>query len=266
MTRSQLTVLMAGGFATIAGGVLGAYVIMLGGEDEVARIVFTKHLLIASILSAPAAIAMAKIMVPETEQPPDEGGVTMAGGIETRNVLDAAAVGATDGLKLGLNVAAMLIAFVSLLALVNWPIEAFGDWQPIAGLRERFGIEPLSLQAFFGWALTPLAFVMGVPWDECARFGSLLGEKLVVTESIAFGSLSEMVRDAEAPLGTRTTIIAAYALCGFANFSSIGIQIGGISPLAPNRRQDLSRLALRAMLGGAFASWMTATVAGMFLE
>jgi CNT family concentrative nucleoside transporter len=265
MTRSQLTVLMAGGFATIAGSVLGAYVLMLGGDDEAARILFTKHLLIASILSAPAAIAMAKIMVPETEQAADETGVTMMSDRETRNVLDAAAVGATDGLRLGVNVAAMLIAFVALLALVNWPLEAFGDWRPIAAWRDEAGVGPLSLQVLLGWLLTPLAWVMGVPWGDCPAFASLLGQKLVVTEFVAFGSLAEMTHDAAAPLHARTTIIAAYALCGFANFPSIAIQIGGISALSPDRRSDLASLALRAMFAGAFASWCTACVAGLFI-
>jgi CNT family concentrative nucleoside transporter len=265
MTRSQLTVLMAGGFATIAGSVLGAYVIMLGGGDEAARIMFTKHLLVASVLSAPAAIAMAKIMVPETEQPADETGVTMSTDRDTRNVLDAAAVGATDGLRLGLNVAAMLIAFVALLSLINWPLEALGDWQPIASVRDRLGIEPLSLQMALGWLFTPLAWVMGVPWGDCPAFGSLLGEKLVVTEFVAFGSLGEMAHDTDSPLTPRTVFIATYALCGFANFPSIAIQIGGISALAPGRRSDLAGLALRAMFAGAFASWCTACIAGLFL-
>lgn len=265
MTRSQLMLLMTGGFATIAGSVLVAYVILLGGADEAARLVYTKHLIIASVLSAPAAIVMAKVVVPETEQLPDEGHVEMASGAKACNVIDAAAVGTTDGLRLAVNVAAMLISFIALLALANWPLEALSDWRPIAEWRAEHGIGPFSVQAGLGVIFAPLAFLMGVPWNECAFFGSLLGEKLVVTEFIAYGSLAEATQMAEPVISTRTAHIATYALCGFANLPSIGIQIGGISALAPDRRSDLASLGLRAMIAGAFASWSTACVASLFL-
>jgi len=266
LTRSQLTLLMTGGFATIAGSVLAAYVIMLGGEDEARRIMFAKHLMVASVLSAPAAIAMAKIVVPETETPAEEGRVETSATRETRNILDAAAVGTTDGLKLAVNVAAMLIAFLALLALINWPLAAFSEWGPIAEWRAERGIGVFSAQMGLGYVFTPLAFLMGVPWGECTVFGSLLGEKVFVTELVAYSSLGEIVRSSEPVLSPRTVQIGAYALCGFANLPSIGIQIGGISALAPERRADLASLGLRAMIAGAFASWCTACVAGLFIS
>lgn len=268
MTSSQLMALMVGGFATIAGSVLAAYVAMLGGDDPVQRELFIKHLLTASVMSAPAAFVIAKIMMPETETPEDERAYLARDLTDTRNVLDAAASGATDGLRLALNVGAMLIAFVALLALLNWPLGAFGDWQPVAAWRQSHGIEPLTIQYLLGVLFKPLAFTMGVPWEDCRQFGSLMGEKIVATELIAFQSLSEMMhaKQAEQALSFRSAQIAAYALCGFANLPSIAIQIGGLTGIAPNRRQDFARLGLRAMCGGALASWMTASIAGMFIS
>lgn len=268
MTRSQLTVLMVGGFATIAGSVLAVYVGFLGGDDPHSpqRILFVKHLLTASVLSAPAAFVVAKVLEPELETPVDEGLRSWQGQTRARNVLDAAALGATDGLRLALNVGAMLIAFVALLALLNWPIEAFGDWAPVAEWREARGIGPLSLQGILGWILAPFALAMGIPWSESALVGSLLGEKLVLTEFVAYTSLGDLIRSPDAPpISDRAAQIAAYALCGFANFPSIAIQIGGLSALAPGRRSEFAALGLRAMLGGALASWMTACVAGLFI-
>lgn len=250
MTRAQLMTLMVGGFATIAGSVLAAYVTMLGGEDEAARVLFAKHLITASVLSAPAALIMARVLVPETESPPAETAEELhaAQGERHANALDAAAVGATDGLRLALNVGAMLIAFVSLVALVNWP------------LKEMSG-GTVSVESILGAVFSPLAYVMGVPMDEVGLVGRLMGEKVVATEYIAYQSLAEMVRGGE--LSERGAMLGAYALCGFANFASIGIQIGGLSALAPGRRKEFSSLAVRAMLGGALASWMTACVAGV---
>ncbi|MHC5115055.1 MAG: NupC/NupG family nucleoside CNT transporter [Planctomycetota bacterium] len=266
LTSSQLTLLMTGGFATIAGSVLAAYVIMLGGEDEARRVMFAKHLMVASVLSAPAAIAMAKVVVPETETPAVEDRVEMTEKRETRNIVDAAAVGTTDGLKLAVNVAAMLIAFLALLALINWPLEAFSEWRPVAEWRAERGLEVFSVQMGLGYLFTPLSFLMGVPWGECTVFGSLLGEKVFVTELVAYSSLAEITQASEPVLSDRSIKIGAYALCGFANLPSIGIQIGGISALAPERRADLARLGLRAMIAGAFASWCTACVAGLFIS
>jgi CNT family concentrative nucleoside transporter len=248
MTRSELMALMTGGFATIAGSVLAVYIGILGEG-------YAGHLLAASFMSAPAAFVLAKILVPETEHPVTSGDARIADvdeGERPVNVLDAAARGTADGLKLYLNVLAMLIAFVAIVALVNY----FFGLVPVGG-------EPLSLQRVFGWVFAPVAWMMGVEWGDCQAFGVLLGTKISVNEFVAFGAMAEM--QADSLMSERSFTMAAYALCGFANFSSIGIQLGGISPLAPERRGDLSRLALRAMLGGAFASWMTATIAGMFL-
>lgn len=266
MTRAQLMTLMVGGFATMAGSVLFAYVTALGGTDPEQQAVFVKHLLTASLMSAPAAFVMARVIVPETSSVPDEDPEALARATrevsqEAHNVLDAAASGASEGLKLALNVGAMLIAFVSLLALVSWPIEALGEVGPIAAWRERVGFGPFTLEAIFGWILAPLAWSMGVPWAEAPFFGSLLGQKLVVTEFVAYDNLA---KNAEA-LSPRTVYIATYALCGFANFPSIAIQIGGLSTLAPSRRSEIASLALRAMLGGVLASWITACVAGLLL-
>lgn len=265
MTRSQLATLMVGGFATIAGSVFAAYVAMLGGVDEASRVEFVKHLITASVLSAPAAFVMAKIIVPEAGAPLDEG--LRAAPLErpTRNVLDAAAAGATDGLRLALNVAAMLVAFVAMLAVLNMLLGALGRVGLPAETLRRLGVGELSLEAILGWTLAPLAWTMGVPWTECAFFGSLLGQKLVVTEFIAYGALAGDIHSSEPELGRRSAIIAAYALCGFANFPSIAIQIGGLTALAPSRRSEFASLGLRAMAGGALASWMTACVAGVLL-
>ncbi len=268
MTTSQLMALMVGGFATIAGSVLVAYVTILGGEDPVQRAIFIKHLLAASVMSAPAAFVIAKIMVPETETPVDEKKFLREEVRETENVLDAAARGATDGLHLAMNVAAMLIAFVALLALLNWPIRALGEVGAIAEWRQAHGIEPLTLQYLLGWLFTPLAWVMGVEWTDCQPFGSLMGVKIIATEFIAYGSLHDMMGGAEAGarMSERSIQMAAYALCGFANLPSIAIQIGGLTGIAPSRRTDFAKLSLRAMCGGALASWMTASVAGIFLS
>ncbi len=265
MTRSQVMALMTGGFATIAGSVLAAYVTMLGDSDPAQQVLFAKHLLTASVMSAPAALVMAKIIVPETEEPEDEAKLAVATGRTTRNVLDAAAAGATDGLRLAVNVAAMLVAFVSLLALVNWPLGELGRLPGIADWLHARGVETLSLQTLLGWLLAPLAWVMGVPWSESATFASLLGEKLIATEFIAYTSLDQLIHAPQPGLSPRSAQIATYALCGFANFPSIGIQIGGLTALAPDRRSDFATLGLRAMIGGALASWMTACVASLFI-
>lgn len=266
MTQSQLMALMTGGFATIAGSVLAAYVGMLGGVEEAQQVLFAKHLLTASLLSAPAAFVIAKIMVPETQEPPDESIPVEHEERSTRNVLDAAAAGATDGLKLALNVAAMLVAFVALLALVNWPLEAFGRWQPIADWRAAAGVGDLSLELILGWLFMPVAWVMGVEWGDCGLFGTLLGQKLVVTEFIAYGSLADAIHaDGGSLISPRTAQLAAFALCGFANFPSIAIQIGGLTAIAPSRRSDFASLGLKAMFAGAMASWMTACIAGLFI-
>jgi len=264
MTRSQLMAVMTGGFATIAGSVLAAYVGLLGGEDEIARTMFAKHFITASVMSAPAAFVMAKIMLPETQTPASEALPDLVNQPrETRNVLDAAAAGATDGLKLALNVAAMLIAFVALLAMINWPIEALGNWGPVASWREAGGIPPLSLQYLLGRLLSPLAWALGVAPADTVVFGGLMGEGVIATEFVAYASLHKAI-GADA-ISHRSAIMATYTLCGFANLPSIAIQIGGLSAIAPERRADFASLGLRAMTAGALACWMTGAVAGVFI-
>lgn len=269
MTRSQLNLVMTAGFATIAGSVLAAYVGMLGGEDPATRAMWVAQLLTASVMSAPAAFVMAKVIVPETETPPDESDLRMAEEEDPpSNLFDAAARGASDGLRLALNVAAMLVAFVSLVALINIPLGALGRAEGVDGWLAGHGVQELSLQMILGAVFAPLAWVMGVPWEECGLFGRLMGEKLVVTEFLAYQTLAEAVHPADggaAQVSDRTARMAAFALCGFANFASIGIQIGGLSAIAPGRRKDLVSLGLRAMIGGALASWMTAAVAGIVM-
>lgn len=243
MTTSELMAVMCGGFATVAGGVLAAYVRF--GIDA-------GHLLAASVMSAPAALVVAKILQPETEVSKTAGGAQEDIERTTTNVIDAAATGATDGLKLAFNVAAMLVAFIALIALINGGLGWFG------GL---VGFDGLSLKAIFGWFFYPISWCMGVSTQDLLAFGNLLGTKVAVNEFVAYVELGLMRQD----ITPRTFTIATYALCGFANFSSIGIQIGGIAAIAPSRRKDLARLGLRAMLGGAIASWLTACVAGILL-
>ena len=238
MTRSELMAVMVGGFATVAGGVMAAYVRF--GVDA-------GHLLAASVMSAPAALVVAKIMFPETEQSPTRGSVTLAVEREYANVLDAAAGGAGVGLKLAANIGAMLLAFIALVAMLNYGLGFVG----------------LSLQQIFGWVFAPIAWVMGVPWSEAAVFGNLLGTKIAVNEFVGY---IELIAARESgSLSPRSVVIATYALCGFANFASIAIQIGGIGTLVPGRRADVAALGLRAMFGGALASWLTATIAGVLI-
>lgn len=263
MTRSQLMALMSTGFATIAGSVMAAYIGILGGDDEQSRVTFAVHLMTASVMSAPAGLVMAKVMLPETEQPPEESLAALAAPRETRNVLDAAAAGATDGLRLALNVAAMLVAFVALLALLNWPIHELGEVRFVREWREQNGIPPFSIELLLGTIFRPIAWSMGVPWGDCGLFGSLLGKQLIATEFVAYLSLGKAVH--EAGISPRAAHIATYALCGFANFPSIAIQIGGLSALAPERRAELASLGLRAMTAGAFACWSTGAIASLFI-
>ena len=274
MTLSELNAMMTGGFATIAGSVLAVYIGFIGEE-------YGPHLLTASIMSAPAAFVIAKIMQPETEESTTAGKVELRIERTATNVVEAAANGTQDGLKLWLNVIAMLIAFIALVNLLNWPLGSLGHLfgmgvpidaagNPVADASLAVGMTPeLSLNWIFGKVFAPFAWFMGVEgWHDCQLFGSLLGTKIAVNEFVAFGDMIQALPGSGAEKvfeHERSAKMAAYALCGFANFGSVGIQIGGISPLAPERKGDLSRLAVRAMLGGAFASWMTATIAGMFL-
>ncbi|MCG8455922.1 MAG: hypothetical protein MI919_06530 [Holophagales bacterium] len=262
MTPSELNAVMTGGFATIAGGVLAGYIQM--GIDP-------GHLIAASVMSAPAALVIAKLLYPETEESVTAGDVEIPEVKTADNVVEAAANGTTDGLKLALNVGAMLIAFISLIALLDMVLghaDAWVDGQLLGGAQiaasgEYSGIFPGSMKTLFGTVLAPLAFVMGVPWVDAGAVGNLLGTKITLNEFVAFGFLAEHVQASD--LQPRSLIIATYALCGFANFSSIGIQIGGIGSLEPGLRPLLSRIAFRALAGGALASFTTATVAGMLL-
>ena len=258
MTQSELLALMVGGMATIAGGVLGAYVQMLGGADTAQQLFFAKHLMAASIMAAPATLVIAKILYPETEQPLTRGEVRMEVEKVTANVIDAAASGAADGLKLALNVGAMLLAFIALIALVNAPLTWIGD---ISGLAEMLG-KPTNLANLLGFVLAPIAWLIGVPWGDAVTVGGLIGEKVVLNEFVAYAHLSEI----KATLSPQAALISTYALCGFANFSSIAIQIGGIGGIAPERRADLARFGLKAVLGGSLATFMTATIAGVLSQ
>jgi concentrative nucleoside transporter, CNT family len=264
MTRSELLTLMVGGMATIAGGVLGAYVLMLGGTDPVEQAQFAKHLITASIMAAPATLVIAKILVPETEEPLTMGQVRIEVEKTTANGIDAAAAGAADGLRLALNVGAMLLAFIALIALINAPLTWFGE---VTGLAAWLG-KPTDLATLLGYVLAPIAWVIGVPWADAPTVGGLIGTKVVLNEFVAYLSLGDIVQGkvAGVQLSEQSVLIATYALCGFANFSSIAIQIGGIGGLAPERRADLARFGLLAVLGGSIATLMTATIAGVISQ
>jgi len=243
MTRSELLALMTGGMATVAGGVLAAYV---GFGIDAA------HLLAASVMSAPAALVCAKILLPETEEPMTKGVVKAEIEERSENLVDAAAMGASDGLQLALNVGAMLLAFIALIAMVNGVLGWFG------GLLDH---PELSLELITGYVLAPVAFMLGVPWNDCQVVGSLLGKKLILNEFVAYLDLTKQM----ATMSPRAVAISTYALCGFANFSSIAIQVGGIGVLAPDRRKDLASLGIKSLIAGTVACLMTACIAGMFL-
>lgn len=321
MTNSELMTVMTGGFATVAGGVLALYVGMLEPSfPEIAG-----HLLAASVMSAPAALVVGKMIYPETQVPVTSGKLEMNAESPDANVIDAASRGASEGLQLALNVGAMLLAFIALIALLNYIISfpslmhnkgvledlvnffytnkmaipegcgtasmvnqelvisltnvkdgsVVGCVETMQGLLQAQGASELvassglwpmiTFQMIFGYLFAPFAFVMGVPWDDCLLIGRLLAEKMVLNELVAYSSLKEMLADPAIQLQDRSVIIATYALCGFANFGSIGIQLGGIGGLAPKRRGDLAKIAVRAMLGGTLAAFMTGTVAGILV-
>jgi CNT family concentrative nucleoside transporter len=249
MTRSELMAMMTAGMATVAGGTMVAYVGM--APDEATKGVLAGHLAVASLISAPASLVIAKIMVPETEKSPTKGTVRIDVPKTDANVLDAACRGAGEGLKLVLNIVAMLIAFIALVHLVNWALE------PLPGV----GGEPLTLERMLGWLCAPLAWVMGVEWKDAHTVGILIGEKTVFNEFVGYQSLMNC-KDALSP---RSFTIATYALCGFANLGSIAVTIGGISGLAPSRRKEFAQYGFRSMIAGALAAFMTASIAGVLL-
>ena len=254
MTRSELLCVMTGGMATVAGGVMAAYVRMLNPYyPDIAG-----HLMAASVMSAPAALVMAKLLLPETEKPHTLGKVDIPYQDPSVNVIDAAASGATTGLQLALNVGAMLVAFMGLLAMANWGVQHVAGW---------FGHPEVGFDTLLGWLFAPLAWLMGVPWVDCEVVGRWMGQKTFLNEFVAYTNLAGYVEThADQPLHYRSYVIATYALCGFSNFLSIGIQIGGIGALAPERRGDLAQLGMRALLGGTLACFMTATIAGVLVK
>ena len=247
MTNSELMAVMTGGFATVAGGVMAIYVGMLQNVPGIAG-----HLMAASIMSAPAALVIAKIMYPESKDVDNSKTFNLTSNLNEHvegNVLESLGNGATEGLKLAANIAAMLIAFVALVSLTNYMLNIFGT----------------SLEIILGYIFMPLAFLMGAPWSDANVLGSLLGQKIVLTELIAYMNLSAMEIGTPNGISEKTAILASYALCGFANFASIGIQLGGIGSIAPERKKDLAKLVTKAMFGGALASWLTATIAGILI-
>ena len=259
MTRSELMAVMVGGFATVAGGVMALYVGW--GIDA-------GHLMTASVISAPAGLLIAKVLQPEVDTPETLGLSKHVIPRETSNVIEAATTGAADGLKLALNVGAMLLAFFGLIAMLDYGLTHGSTWAfELLGHQEW---QPLTMARILGGIFSPIAWLMGVEWRECSSVGQLLGVKMVATELVAYAQLDVMNGDLKtgvAPvLSKRAIIISTYALCGFSNFASIGIQIGGIGAIAPERRTDLTQLGMRAMLGGTLACCMTACVAGILIE
>lgn len=243
MTKSEIMCLMTGGMATVAGGVLAAYVGF--GIDA-------GHLLAASVMSAPAALVCAKLMVPEVEESVTAGVVKIDLPKVSANVVDAAATGASDGLKLAVNVAAMLLAFIALIAMLNGILS---------GLGGIIGYPEISFELIMGYLNAPIAWLLGVPWEDCLTIGSILGKKLILNEFVGYLDLIK----AKAELSERSTIIATYALCGFSNFSSIAIQLGGIGTLAPEKRPILAKYGIYSLIGGTLACYMTACIAGLFI-
>ena len=256
LTQSELMTVMTSGMAHVSGGIMAAY-IAFGIE--------AKHLLAAVIMTAPGTILLAKMLVPETEVPRTGGRVQMAVIDRDANSLGAIARGTSDGLNLAINVGAMLISFIALLYLVDGLFGAVHNWfafHHVLPWFPHFSWFPSSLEQIFGWVFAPIAWLIGIPWHDCGTIGNLLGLRTVTNELIAFQRLGPM-KDA---LDPRSFTIATFALCGFANFSSIGIQIGGIGALAPNRKGDLARLGLRAMLAGTMANLMSASIVGIMLR
>jgi concentrative nucleoside transporter, CNT family len=264
MTQSELLCLMTGGMATIAGSVMGAYITFLGGNDPDQLVKFATYLLCASIMNAPAAIVMSKLFLPETEPEKIDRNLSVNKDTIGSNVIDAFATGASDGLKLALNIGGMLLAFIAIIYALNWIlVDGIGVWTGLNAWVEtstQGTFKGFSLQYIFGQVFRVFAFIMGVDWSETIHVGSLLGQKLVINEFVAYLSFSDV--KAAGLLNEKSIIISTYALCGFANFSSIAIQIGGIGGMAPNRQADLSRLGFRALVSASLATMMTATIAG----
>jgi CNT family concentrative nucleoside transporter len=263
LTRSELMSVMTVGFATVSGSAMAAYLIIVGAADSAHQVLFAKHLLAASVMSAPAGVMVAKILLPETQTPATAGSVRLRVESRTVNVVDAAATGAAEGLKLALNVGAMLIAFLAIIAMLDYALAFAGRLPVLRGWLSAAGVETLRLKTVLGALYWPVARLIGVPSGECAAFAGLLGEAMAANEFVAYISLAELIRSGG--LSDRTIQMSCYALCGFANFGSIGIQIAGIGGMAPDRRGELARIGLRAMFGGALACWMTGAIAGVLI-
>jgi len=269
LTNSELFTIMTSGMAHIAGGVLAAYMQMLGLAYakatglpiDASQVYFAGHLLAASIMAAPATMVVAKMLMPESDTPLTMGTVRVKIERTHSNIIEAAAGGASDGVRLAINVAGMLIAFIALIALMNALLGTIGDVSGLNAICQTQFQQKLSLELLFGLVFQFIAFTIGVPWHDALNVGSLMGIKLVVNEFVAYLRLSDMI--SAGMLSPKAIVIATYALCGFANFSSIAIQIGGLSPLAENRRGDIAKLGLKSLLGGTIATWMTASIAGL---
>ncbi len=265
MNKSEILLVMSGGMATLAGGVLAVYIRVLGGGDPVQELIYAKHLLAASIMAAPGVVVISKILVPQTEDVISDAHISkdQAG----KNVLDSISNGTSEGLKLAVNVAAMLLVFIAFIALINFVFMKTGTWLSINDWVANVSngqFEELSLQFVLGYGLAPLMWLIGVNASDIALVGQILGEKIIMTEFIGYISLSEL-KEAGAFADPKSIIMGTYMLCGFANFASIGIQIGGIGSLAPNQRLQLSKFGLRALLAGTLASLLSATIIGVIL-
>lgn len=265
MTKSELMLVMVGGMATIAGGVLAIYIKFLGGSNPADQILFAKHLITASVMAAPGAVVMAKLLVPQTEEISTK--VKVSKDKIGSNILEAITNGTTDGVRLAVNVGAMLLAFLAFISMLNFIFMKIGAWTDIndwvaAFTNGRF--ENFSLEFIIGYTMAPLMWLIGVPTADITLVGQLLGEKIILNEFIAYTSLRDFMASGIFA-NEKSVIIATYILCGFANFSSIGIQLGGIGALAPGKRKTLSQLGFRALLGGAMASLLSATIIGMIL-
>ncbi|MCJ7553322.1 MAG: NupC/NupG family nucleoside CNT transporter [Ignavibacteriaceae bacterium] len=273
MTRSEILTIMVGGMATIAGGVMAAYIQILGSAYAIshgiplieAQQMFATQLLGASVMAAPAAMVIAKILIPEVGEPKTKGIVKVEVEKNASNIIESAANGAGDGLKLALNVGAMLIAFIALIAMINYLLNGLGDILNVnVYLTENFG-RPLSFQLIIGSVLQGVAFGIGVPWEDALNFGSLLGTKIVLNEFVAYSEMGTLVELGKLA-NEKSILMATYALCGFANFSSIAIQIGGLGPLAPSRKSDIAQLGLKAVAGGVITTLLTATLVGLLFS
>ncbi len=265
MNDSEIMLVMSGGMATLAGGVLAAYIGFLGGDDPQQQLIFAKHLLTASVMAAPGVVVISKILVPQTKEVDKK--IEISKTDIGKNVLDAISNGTTQGLKLAVNVAAMLLVFISFIALLNYVFVKVGDWTTLNNLIANFTngrYDELSLEFILGYGLSPLMWLIGVPVEDITLVGTLLGQKLIMTEFIGYVSLSEM-KASGLFSDPKSIIMSVYMLCGFANFASIGIQIGGIGALAPGKRVLLSRFGMRALLAGTLASLLSATIVGVLM-